>query len=133
MKKQPQDSGRASALQVALAVGLVCLALVLVASRFASASTPNRTRAVDRPASTLRASNADLRSSRGDLAFEDNAMRQLDEHGYRPIDIGLARPRAEKSRSPRGTGNGAWSSLGPPGGDVTDAAISTIDSSIVLA
>src|SRR5205814_388081 len=112
--KQSQDSVRASALEVALAVVLVCLALVLVASRFASASTPNRTRAVDRP-SKLRVSNADVRTSRGDLAFDDNATRQLDEHGYRPSDIGLARPGGEKSRGPRGTGNGVWSLLGPPG------------------
>src|SRR5436190_8263451 len=103
MKKQPQDSGRASALQVALAVVLICLALVSVASRFASASAPNQTRSVDRP-SKLKVSKADLRTSRGDLAFEDNAMRQLDEHGYRPSEIGLARPGGEKSRGPRGTG-----------------------------
>ena len=38
-----------------------------------------------------------------------------------------------KSRTARVAGGGAWSSLGPPGGDVTDAAVSTVDPNIVLA
>ena len=33
----------------------------------------------------------------------------------------------------RPAGNGDWSSLGPPGGDVFDVAVSTVDANIVLA
>jgi photosystem II stability/assembly factor-like uncharacterized protein len=73
------------------------------------------------------------RASRGDLAFQSDPTRNLDEHGYRPNGITLARPARGESRDVRGAGNGAWSLLGPPGGDVADAAVSTIDPNIVLA
>ena len=59
--------------------------------------------------------------------------RDLDEHGNRPSGIGLAPLSFGRGHSARITGGGAWSSLGPPGGDVYDAAASTVDPSIVLA
>ena len=40
-------------------------------------------------------------------------------------------PLSSRAIRPAGTGN--WSSLGPPGGDVFDAAASTTDPSIALA
>ena len=79
------------------------------------------------------ASTADARASRGDLAFKYDPTRHLDEHGYRPSGITFARPGSGKSRSARVAGDGAWSLLGPPGGDVADAAVSTVDPNIVLA
>jgi photosystem II stability/assembly factor-like uncharacterized protein/cell division septation protein DedD len=78
------------------------------------------------------ANTADAGASRRDLAFTDGPARHLDEHGYRPGNT-FARPATGKSRSARATGNGAWSLLGPPGGDVADAAVSTVDPNIVLA
>ena len=38
-----------------------------------------------------------------------------------------------KTRAVRPAGSGAWTSLGPPGGDVSDVAASTVDANIVLA
>ena len=40
---------------------------------------------------------------------------------------------SRNTRAIRPTGNGNWFSLGPPGGDVFDAAVSTADPSVVLA
>ena len=42
-------------------------------------------------------------------------------------------PAARNIRSTRPAGKGDWFSLGPPGGDVFDAAVSTTDPDIVLA
>ncbi len=81
----------------------------------------------------LAASTADARALRGDQALKYDPTRHLDEHGYRPSDITLARPASRESRGIRVPGNGAWSLLGPPGGDVADAAVSTVDPNIVLA
>jgi photosystem II stability/assembly factor-like uncharacterized protein len=71
--------------------------------------------------------------SQRDLAFKDDPTCCLDEHGDRPSGIGFAAPKGRNDRRARIAGGGAWSSLGPPGGDVFDAAVSTIDSDIALA
>lgn len=76
---------------------------------------------------------ADARTSRGDLAFQYDPTRYLDQHGYRPNGTTSARPGSGKSRSAKVAGNGAWSPLGPSGGDVADVAVSTVDPNIVLA
>ncbi len=69
----------------------------------------------------------------GDLAFKYDPTRHLDEHGFRPSGITFARPGSGKNRISGVTGISVWSSLGPPGGDVADAAVSTVDPNIVLA
>src|SRR5438477_7184599 len=79
------------------------------------------------------ASTADARASRGDLAFKYDPTGHLDEHGYRPGGNTFARSGSGKSPGTRVARKGVWSSLGPPGGDVADAAVSTIDPNIVLA
>src|SRR5688572_18123669 len=67
-------------------------------------------------------------------ALNYDSTRHLDEHGYRPNGLALAPPGSgKKNESARVAGGSAWSSLGPPGGDVTDAAVSTVDPNIVLA
>ena len=76
---------------------------------------------------------ADTQAAQGDLAFTVDPTRHLDEHGYRPSGLASARSRSGKSRDTGVTGDGAWSLLGPPGGDVADAAVSTVDPNIVLA
>jgi photosystem II stability/assembly factor-like uncharacterized protein len=79
------------------------------------------------------ASTADARTLRGDLAFRYGPRRHLDEHAYRPSDITFAHFGSRKNRGASVAGNGAWSLLGPPGGDVADVAVSTVDPNIVLA
>jgi len=79
---------------------------------------------------------ADARLSQGDLALKYDPTRHLDEHGYRPSGVSFAPLRSGKSWGSTGAsiaGEGAWSSLGPPGGDVADAAVSTVDPNVVLA
>ena len=59
--------------------------------------------------------------------------RYLDEKGNRATGIKPGPAVPAKHRGERPAGNGAWVSLGPPGGDVFDAAASTVDANIVLA
>src|SRR5689334_10928122 len=62
-----------------------------------------------------------------------NPTRQFDERGYRPNDVTLAPSRSLKNSGATVAGTGAWSLLGPPGGNVADVAVSTVDPNIVLA
>ncbi|HEV2840526.1 MAG TPA: hypothetical protein VGW39_04305, partial [Chthoniobacterales bacterium] len=96
---------------------------------FATANSPG----LGFAASSNAASTADTRTSRADLAFRSDSARHLDERGYRPGGITLPRPGGGKNRGAGVTGDGAWSLLGPPGGDVADVAVSTVDPNIVLA
>ena len=61
------------------------------------------------------------------------ASRRLDERGNRPAGMSFLplHPLSNRATRPAGTGN--WFSLGPPGGDVFDAAASTADPNIALA
>ena len=72
-------------------------------------------------------------SSKNDVA--SNLARHTDstnkEIGHRACHSCRCPPR--NTRAFRPAGNGDWSSLGPPGGDVSDAAASTVDPNIVLA
>src|SRR5262249_25574660 len=63
----------------------------------------------------------------------DNSHRDLDDNGNRARSTRPAPTVDTKRRGRMPRGNGAWTSLGPPGGDVFDAAVSTLDSSIALA
>lgn len=68
-----------------------------------------------------------------DVAFRDNPHRYLNEKANRASSIKPGPTVGAKHRGGRAVGDGAWVSLGPPGGDVFDAAVSTVDSSIALA
>jgi photosystem II stability/assembly factor-like uncharacterized protein len=68
-----------------------------------------------------------------DVALRDTPHRYLDENGNRASGIKLGAAPGAKHRGEKPVGAGAWASLGPPGGDVFDAAVSTVDSSIALA
>jgi len=59
--------------------------------------------------------------------------RNFDQHGNRASTVGFVRRHAGTHRRAGIVGGGAWSSLGPPGGDVFDAAVSTTNPDIVLA
>lgn len=72
-------------------------------------------------------------SSENDLAYKSDSARRLDGRGNRPVGVSFLplHPRNSWATQPIGSGN--WFSLGPPGGDVFDAAASTTDPDIVLA
>jgi photosystem II stability/assembly factor-like uncharacterized protein len=70
-------------------------------------------------------------SSPKDVA--NNPHRYLDEKGNRASSVKAEfHPGANRHGGMPG-GNSAWTSLGPPGGDVFDAAVSTVDAAVVLA
>src|SRR5437899_7414612 len=66
-------------------------------------------------------------------ALRDNPRRYLDEKGNRASGIKPGTAVGTKYRGERPVGASAWTSLGPPGGDVFDVAASTLDANIVLA
>jgi hypothetical protein len=68
-----------------------------------------------------------------DVILKDNPHRYLDEKGNRVGGIKPGTVASTKYRGERTAGGGAWALLGPPGGDVFDTAVSTVDSSIALA
>src|SRR5882672_7710981 len=72
-------------------------------------------------------------SSKNDVASNPGPARRIDEQGNRPRGMSFLPLPARNTRAIRSTGNGTWFSLGPPGGDVFDAAASTVDANIVLA
>jgi photosystem II stability/assembly factor-like uncharacterized protein len=63
----------------------------------------------------------------------DNPNRYLDDKGNRANGTKPDPSVRAKDRDKRVGGGSAWSSLGPPGGDVFDAAVSTTDFNIALA
>src|SRR5882757_346555 len=68
-----------------------------------------------------------------DVAFRDDPRRYVDEKGNRAVEIKTGAALGTKHHGERPLGQGAWASLGPPGGDVFDVAASTVDANIVLA
>src|SRR5438128_1480724 len=66
-------------------------------------------------------------------ALRDNPRRYLDEKGNRARGIEAGAALGARRRGERPVGASAWTSLGPPGGDVFDVAASTLDANIVLA
>src|SRR6266705_2584668 len=74
---------------------------------------------------------ADKRHSQQDPA--NSPRRNFDQHGNRASTVGLVHRHVAKHRQAKTVGGGAWSSLGPPGGDVFDAAVSTTNPDIALA
>jgi len=79
------------------------------------------------------APTANAQQDSRDVAVRDNPRRYLDEKGNRASGI---KPRAAlgaRRHGERPVGASAWTSLGPPGGDVFDVAASTVDANTVLA
>ena len=77
--------------------------------------------------------NSSVQSSKNDVASNPGPAHRADEQGNRPRGISFLPRPPRNTGAIRPTGNGNWFSLGPPGGDVFDAAVSTADPSIVLA
>jgi photosystem II stability/assembly factor-like uncharacterized protein len=68
-----------------------------------------------------------------DVPAGDNPQRYVDEKGSRASGFKPTVAAGAKHRGKRPIGDGAWASLGPPGGDVFDAAASTVDTNVALA
>ena len=68
-----------------------------------------------------------------EAALRDDPRRYVDEKGNRAIEIKTGVAPGARHHGERPLGQGAWASLGPPGGDVFDVAASTVDANIVLA
>jgi photosystem II stability/assembly factor-like uncharacterized protein len=71
--------------------------------------------------------------SQSSNALGHNRNRYLDDKGNRAVGFKSENPLGVKHPRKRPMGTSAWTSLGPPGGDVFDVAASTLDSNIVLA
>ena len=72
-------------------------------------------------------------STKSDVAPNPGPANRLDERGNQPTSMSFLPLHPRSTRAIRPAGNGNWFSLGPPGGDVSDAAASTVDANIVLA
>ena len=73
-------------------------------------------------------------SSQNSIASNVGPAHRLDERGNRPGGLSLFPLHPGNSRAiRRPAGNGDWFSLGPPGGDISDAAASTTDPNVALA
>ena len=71
--------------------------------------------------------------SKNNVASNAGLARRIDEQGNRLPGVSFMPLHRRNVRAIRPAGSGDWSSLGPPGGDVFDAAVSTADSNIALA
>jgi photosystem II stability/assembly factor-like uncharacterized protein len=79
------------------------------------------------------ASPSSALSSGNDVAYNSDPARRLDQQGNRPMGVSFLPVHPRNNRAIRPIGSGNWFSLGPPGGDVFDAAVSTTDANIALA
>jgi photosystem II stability/assembly factor-like uncharacterized protein len=61
------------------------------------------------------------------------SVRRFDQQGNRAPGMSFLPLHQRHTRATRPAGSGNWSSLGPPGGDVFDTAVSTTDPNIALA
>ena len=78
-------------------------------------------------------SNSSRFISKSDVGSNSDPARRFDIQGNRPLGMSFLPAHPRNSRAIRPTGSGNWFSLGPPGGDVFDAAFSTTDPNIALA
>ena len=70
---------------------------------------------------------------KSDVALNNDPAGRRDEQGNRGSGISSRPLHSRNTRAFRPAGSGDWFSLGPPGGDVFDAAVSTADPGIALA
>ena len=116
---------------IGLFLVLISVSLALVGSGAVSKASGNARESMRSPQTAAAIGNAQPLSK--DVTIRDNPGRYLDENGNRAGGIRPEAAPAAKHRAERPVGAGAWASLGPPGGDVFDAAVSTVDSSVALA
>src|SRR5262245_58065494 len=78
-------------------------------------------------------SNSSALPSSNNFGSKLELVRRFDQRGNRVPGMSSLPLHQRHTRAIRPTGSGNWSSLGPPGGDVFDAAVSTTDANIALA
>ena len=132
--KRPSNSQCAFSnhrLLIGLAFVLLSAFLALVGSGAISKGSGETKRATNSPQTGVAAANTEQQSK--DIARRDDPQRYLDEKGNRASGIKPGAALRIKHRGERPVGSAAWVLLGPPGGDVFDAAVSTLDANIALA
>lgn len=117
---------------------LIGLSFVLLGVSFAflvSGAISKESGDIKRTAGSLKTAvvSASAQTHSRDVAPRHSPNRYLDEKGHRAVDIKPGNDRGVKHRGERPAGSGAWASLGPPGGDVFDVAVSTVDTNVALA
>jgi len=119
-------------LLISLFFALLSVSLALVGLGAISKGNGDTKQSMSSP-QTAAASTASAQPNSKNATPRDNPYRYLDQKGNRPNGIkpGPAVPARHQGEGP--AGSGAWVSLGPPGGDVSDVAASTLDANIVLA
>src|SRR6266480_2050473 len=116
---------------IGLLLVLISVSLAFVGSGAVSKALGDARESMRSPQTAAAIANTQPLSK--DVTIRNNPGRYLDEKGNRAGGIRPESPSAARHRAERPVGAGAWASLGPPGGDVFDAAVSTVDSSIALA
>ena len=118
-------------LLISLFFALLSVSLALVGLGAISKGTGGTKESTSSPQTAAATANA--RPNSKNVTPRDNPHRYLDEKGNRANGIKPGSTLGAKHRGERPLGDGAWVSLGPPGGDVFDVAASTLDANIVLA
>ena len=109
------------------------LFLAVIAISFAEGQRQNSRRSISNPEFSHDNGVCSAGLTRSQKLLEYDRTYHSDGHGNRVRDMGFAVSKSRNDRRARIAGGSAWLLLGPPGGDVFDAAVSTIDSAIALA
>ncbi len=113
---------------------LISLFFALLSVSLALGAISRGTRISQSVSSPQRAeTNANVQPHSRNATPGDSLNRYLDSKGNRATGFKPESAVGAKHRGNRPMGVSAWTSLGPPGGDVFDVAASTVDSNIVLA
>ena len=118
-------------LLISLFFALLSVSLALVGLGAISKGNGDTKQSMSSPQTAAATANAQPNSK--NATPRDNPYRYLDEKGNRANGIKPGPAVPAKHQGKRPAGSGAWVSLGPPGGDVSDVAASTLDANIVLA
>jgi photosystem II stability/assembly factor-like uncharacterized protein len=118
-------------LLIGLSFVLLFAPFALIGSGAISTGSVETKRATNSPQMGVATANTEHQSK--DVALRDDPQRYPDDKGNRASGIKPAAALRAKHRGERPVGSAAWVSLGPPGGDVFDAAVSTLDANIALA
>src|SRR6185312_3073181 len=118
-------------LLISLFFALLSVSLALVGLGAISKGNGDTKQSMSSQQTAATTANAQLNSR--NATPRDNPHRYLDEKGNRAHGIKPGPAVPAKHQGKRPAGSGAWVSLGPPGGDVSDVAASTLDANVVLA
>jgi photosystem II stability/assembly factor-like uncharacterized protein len=119
-------------LLISLFFALLSVSLALVGLGAISKGNGDTKQSMSSP-QTAAAFTASTQPHSKNTTLRDNPYRYLDQKGNRANSIEPGPPVPARHHVERPAGSGAWVSLGPPGGDVSDVAASTLDANIVLA